>query len=205
MPKALTSARRAFTIVELMMVVAIIGVLLGIVTSAASSSIKRARVHKANTVCTLVEQGLATYYAQYGKWPGSVGDAIKNGGYADQEYVVLETSQVDEMLVALIKEASEGNPLMDISGLYVSGNSNVRPREDNCPRCHGTRYTPAQGARGLDFIEALRGTKRNPQKMKVRSMHFGYPHYDDGNFMPFMVVYSVPADKMTVRQWHWEK
>ena len=39
-----------------------IGILLGIVTTAAASSIKQARVRKAEACCTVVEQGLAAYY-----------------------------------------------------------------------------------------------------------------------------------------------
>ena len=71
--------KKGFTIVELIMVVGIIGVLLGIVTTAASSSIKQSRQRKADACCTIIRQGLETYYAQEGKWPGSIGNQIENG------------------------------------------------------------------------------------------------------------------------------
>ena len=43
--------KKGFTIVELLMVISIIGILLGIVTTAASSSIKSARSRRADACC----------------------------------------------------------------------------------------------------------------------------------------------------------
>ena len=43
--------RRGFTIIELVMVIAILGILLGIVTTAAANSIKQARSRKAEACC----------------------------------------------------------------------------------------------------------------------------------------------------------
>ncbi len=185
--------KKAFTIVELMMVVCIIGILLGIVTTAASSSIKQARDHKANTCCKIVEQGFATYYAQKGKWPGSIGSKIESGsfstrdneeglqGRSNTDRYVLEAGEIDSMIRDLIAETKKNNPMMDISGLYVS------------------RGTGEAGSRahGLDFMDAVRGTKQSKKKMTVSEMHFGYPD-SNGWFRRFKVVYSIPTDEMKV-------
>ncbi len=184
--------KKAFTIVELMMVVAIIGMLLGIVTTAAASSIREARQRKADACVKIVEQGIATYYAQKGRWPGPVGDRLEaNGtissrsndegvnGQSDANKYVLSDSEVRETVLALIQEWKQNNnPLMDFSGLYVarSAGSNVR---------------------GMDFMDAIRGTKQSKRKMKLAEMHFGYPNAH-GYFRSFKIVYSIPTDEMKV-------
>ncbi len=185
--------KKAFTMVELMMVVAIIGILLGIVTTAASGSIKQAREHKANTCCKIVEQGFATYYAQKGEWPGSIGKRIASGsfgtrnneegvdGHSNSDKYVLEASEIRDMIKALIDEAKKNNPMMDISGLFVSRNAGE----------------PGSKAHGLDFMDAVRGTKQSRKKMSVSEMHFGYPD-SNGHFRRFRVVYSIPTDEMKV-------
>lgn len=188
--------RRGFTIVELMMVIGIIGILLGIVTTAAASSIKQARTRKAASCCTVVEQGLAAFYAQKGYWPGSIGARIRSGSlsarsntegvdnYTDSDKYVLDSSEIDSMIVDLINMSRQGNPCMDISGLFVS------------------RSQGEAGSRsiGLDFMEAIRGTKQSKKKMKVAEMHFGYPESSHGYFRRFKVVYSIPSDEMKVSQ-----
>ncbi len=186
--------RKAFTIVELMMVVGIIGILMGIATTAISSSIKQARVHKSTTSRRILEQGFATYYAQKGKWPGAIGERIANGslgtrsndegvdGDSNTDRYVLTASEIDEMVRALINETKKNNPMMDISGLYVS-------------RDQGN---PGSKARGMDFMDAIRGTKQSKKKMKVAEMHFGYPDAGSGYFRHYKVVYSIPTDEMKV-------
>jgi len=188
--------KKAFTIIELMVVIGIIAILLTLVTTAASSSMKQARVRKAQACCMIVQQGLATYYAQKARWPGSVGDRIHSGGISsrsndegvngntDPDKYVLDGSEIDDMIAKLIQETKRGNPLMDISGLFVS------------------RSQGEAGSReyGLDFMPAVRGTKQNRKKMKVSEMHFGYPESSHGYFRRFKVVYSIPTDEMKVSQ-----
>lgn len=186
--------RRGFTIVELMMVIGIIGILLGIVTTAASSSIKQARARKADTTCTLVEQAFATFYAQKGYWPGTVGQDIKNGKLStrtnklgpsyqsDPDQYELSASEVDSMISDIIEETKKGNPLMDISGLFVSRGNGYRTGRDY----------------GLDFMDAIHGTRKSARKMRVSEMHFGYPETNSGYFRHFWVIYSIPSDSFKV-------
>ncbi len=177
--------KKAFTIVELLMVVAIIGILLAIIVTAAASSIREARKRKADACCRIIEQGFATYYAQEGEWPeigsnpqGAGTYDKKAGGDPDYERVIIRDENVDKMIVKLIEKAKEGNPMMDISGLFVTDQSGDK-------------------ARGRDFMDAIRGTKKHPPKMKVSSMKFGYPSAD-GYFRRFKVVYIVPTDEIKV-------
>ena len=179
--------RKGFTIVELMMVIGIIAVLMGIITTAASSSIKSSRSRKADVLCSVVQTALATYYEQKGEWPvtisagGSQQDGSGSNNNPDQ--VVLNAGQVRQCVKALVDEAKKNNPMMDISGLFVS-------------RSPGERNSGA--AYGLDFMQAIRGTKQSQQKMKTAEMYFGYPEEEHGWFRRFRMVYSVPGDTITV-------
>lgn len=181
--------RKGFTIVELLMVIGIISVLMGLVVTASSASIKSSRKHKTDALCTLVQAGLAAYYAQEGRWPTDIcnnpsprtnkeGSDRKN----DPDKIVLKGSEVRECVLALVKKAKDNRPLMDISGLFVS-------------EFEG-RY--GQNCYGLDFMQAIRGTKKSPKKLSSSSMHFGYPDESTGRFRHFKMVYSIPGDSLSV-------
>ncbi|MGN1075254.1 MAG: type II secretion system protein [Eubacteriales bacterium] len=186
--------KRGFTIIELLVVVVILGILLGIMTTAAASAVKQAREHKANVLCACVQQGLATYYAQKDRWPGSVGDRIANGSLGsksneegansqtDPNKYILDGTEVRNMIKALIDETKKGNPLMDISGLYVSRDSGE----------------PGRRGFGLDFTDAIHGTQHSRKKMSTSEMYFGYPERERGYFRRFKITYAIPVDEMKV-------
>lgn len=211
--------RKGFTIVELLMVIGIIGVLMGIVTTAASESVTASRIRRAEALCSLVQAGFNNYYAQYDRWPGAIGDRIANGsigtrsnnegtdGSSDTEQYVLTTAEAEDCVLAMIAETKKGNPVMDVSGLFVCSKrtaSNVDPVEEfcNCMAGNHRKYLP-RGAYGMDFMSAIHGTRKSPQKLSTSQMHFGYPHPDNGRFMPFQVIYSISTDSFTVKRWHW--
>lgn len=187
--------KKAFTLIELMVVLSIIGILLGITVQAVSGQFRKSREQKASALCVIVHQGIETYRAQKDRWPGSVGDRIAGGdvlsrgndeGFdntSDYNKYVLESSEVRDMVKTVVREAvNNGNPMMDISALYVSSSPGEK---------HDRGY-------GMDFMDAVRGTERHPQKMSVDQMYFGYPDPSTGYFRRFKIVYSVPTDSMEV-------
>jgi len=182
--------KRGFTIVELLMVIGIISILMGIITTAVSSSIKSSREQKATSLCALVQAGLATYREQKGDWPATFSAQRSNDegvdGKSDQETVELTGAEVRQCVKALVDETKNGNPLMDIAGLFVS-------RSDG-----ELSGSSVKAAYGLDFMQAIRGTKRSQTKMKTAEMYFGYPDLKTGYFLRFKMVYSIPADIITV-------
>ena len=208
----MSAVRRAgFTIVEMMVVVAIVGILLGIVTTAASSSIKQARGRKADACRMLVQQAVATFYAQKGRWPGSVGSKIESGVQGNKkgtrgEVYTLSADEVRSAMLEILKEVKSGNPLMDISGLYVSASKN-EPNHKPCGDWENgdqlETYWPAKGAYGLDFWDAVHGRRKDSNaRMTTSQMSFGYPH-SDGGFMPFEFDYYISSDEMKVTKWHY--
>ena len=190
--------KRGFTIVELMMVAGVIVVLMGIVTTAASQSIRASRSRRAEALCSLVLAGFNAYYAQYDKWPGSIGERIASGsigtqgnregedGTSDNDKYVLSGSEVRDCVKALVDETKKGTPVMDVSGLYVS-------RFDG--EMSGDRVKKAAG---MDFMSAIHGTRTSQRKMTTSEMYYGYPDTATGYFLRFKIVYSIPTDTFTV-------
>lgn len=190
--------KRGFTIVELLMVVGIIAVLLGIVTTAASSSVKMSRRRKAQALCTMVEAGLATYYAQKDEWP--ITDLPDDKGVEAS----LTGEQVRNCVRTLVQETKDGNPMLDISGLFVSRQTGEPTKSVSCGQCNHDRWYAPKGHWGMDFMSAIHGTRKSQKKMKLNEMYFGYPHPDSGGFMRFVMTYNVAADQIHVGTWHWD-
>lgn len=182
--------KKGFTIVELLMVIGIIAVLMGIVTTAASESMKASRKRRTDALVTLVQAGLAAYYAQNDEWPvsfkGKAGNHKTDANDIDENQYDLDAKEVRECVRKIVESAKEGNPLIDVSGLWVS-------RSDG----------DASGGRGfgMDFMSAIRGTRKSSTKMKLADMYFGYPNESTGAFTRFGMGYSISADQLRVGRW----
>ena len=181
--------KKAFTIVELMVVIAIIAVLVTIVFSAVKGSLAASRERRTEALCQTVQSGLAAYRAQYDRWPDPLGASVESGtfggsnregvdGRNNSDMYVLQPDEVRSLVKALVEEARKGNPLMDISGLFVSRDPGERGGKGS----------------GMDFMSAIRGTKRSKKKMSTSEMYFGYQDRDTGHFRRFKMVYSIPTD-----------
>jgi len=176
--------KRGFTIVELLMAVAIIGILLGLSATAVTGAIRRGRQQQASACVQIVNQGAAVYYAVYGQWPGPIGSKVVGGSpvstTGESEYYVLSAEEVRRTVKALVDEARQGRPMMDISGLFVSKSSGES----------GTR------AFGVDFLSAIHGTKKSGKKMTSGEMYFGYPEETHGWFRRFNAYYYPKTDRL---------
>ena len=190
--------KKGFTIVELMVVIGVIIVLMGIVTTAAAQSIRASRERRAAALCELVKAGMNAYYARHDEWPGSVGSKIANGsigtrgndegadGSNDNDKYELTGEEVRSCVKALVDETKNGTPVMDISGLFVS-------------RFPGEMSgQTVKRAAGMDFMSAIHGTRTSRKKMTTSEMYFGYPDPKTGHFLRFKMVYSIPTDQFSV-------
>ena len=203
--------KKGFTIVELMMVVGIIIVLMGVITTAAAQSIRASRTRRADALCSLVQAGMNAYYARYDEWPGSIGSRIANGsigtrsndegtqGSSDNDKYVLTGTEVRSCVKALVDETKNGTPVMDISGLFVSRFPGELSGGTGSGNAKGeTSASSVRKAYGMDFMSAIHGTRTSRKKMTTSEMYFGYPDPKTGYFLRFKMVYSIPTDQFAV-------
>ena len=185
--------KKAFTLLELMVVLAIIGILLGIVMAVASSSIQWARDSKARALCKVVQSGIEEYKAQKDKWP-HIDDQLSNltssnrtnkDGYKEEHDAAryhLTAEEVRNVIRTVIEDSvKDSSPMMDFSKLYVS-------------RSPGNAGSEAYG---YDFWDAVKGAKKR-SPMDINEMYFGYPETYNGYFRSFRIVYSIPTDSLEV-------
>lgn len=191
--------RRAYTIIELLMVVAVISILLTLIFKGISGSLYAARERRTETLLQVVRSGIDAYRAYEGQWPQVLQNHVESGNFPgenkeasdvsnrrthDPNVYVLPGDEVREMVKTLVDEAKKGNALIDISALFVSRDTGKKD---------GKGF-------GLDFTAAVHGTRTSRRKMSTSQMYFGYPDKETGHFRRFKMVYAIPTDTLTVRE-----
>ncbi len=185
-----TRTRRAgFTIVEMLMVIGILAVLMGLVTTAASAAIRQSRNRRTEATKQVIQSGIATYRAQKNFWPPKGGklqswadDGVDSGDglEGDTHVAFLSTSDYDKMMRELASASvKDSSPMMDFGGVMVASASAAG-------KDHG---------RGRVFAEEVR--KKSGKKLKLSEMVFGYIT-KDGYFRRYLVQYNAESDTVTV-------
>lgn len=177
------SRSQGFTIVEMLMVLGIIAVLLGLVTSAAMTAIRHAREKRTAASLQVIQAGIATYRSQNGEWPGPLKGYAENGLSGGRRNYTLNDSEYDQVLTEIVKESvnsSAANPMMDVTGLIVS------PKGGN-------------GSWGVEFREAIKKQHKHGGTIKLSNMAFGYLS-QGGKFSRFKITYNADSDHVTVSQ-----
>lgn len=187
--------KSGFTIVEMLMVVGVLAILMGIVSTAASAVIRHARNRKATAVKGVVQAGIATYRSQRDVWPPKGGQLNKwaddglsgsqaNGVSSGNHVAFLSADQYDDMMYELAKVSvgeTGASPVMDVMGISVA-----------------RRSAASSGrGRGQEFSEAIKKNKRHGETYSLKEMAFGYIT-EKGYFRRFIVQYNVDADAVEV-------
>ena len=89
-------ARPGFTIVEMLAVIGVVAVLISIIASVASNSIRAARSKRAAIMASSLQQAIAAYYAEEGKWPSLIENANTDG----MDTIVFKGTQADQIFRA---------------------------------------------------------------------------------------------------------
>ena len=195
--------KKAFTIVELLVVVAIIGILLGLVTMAANGALKNARAKRATAMCAILQQGVNAYYAKKGEWPTTIENKSKNMNGKD--VYVFEGGEADAVFQEIVKLSVGANAsmrLLDPMGLFVAESGRLKNGGNGCFDNHGAKnddnYCGNKGCiNGRDFSAAV---KKGDQHLSISKMAFGYPGKEHGKFCRYWISYNGRTDSVTVSE-----
>jgi type IV pilus assembly protein PilA len=141
--------QKGFTLIELMIVVAIIGILAAIAIPAYQDYTIRAQVSEGLTLASDIKAGVAEYFAQTGDWPANLEEAGLGSADADDKegrYVESVNVTVGTIQITYGKDANGkvNNGRLDIQP-YTNDNGDVVWRCGNADAPAGADAQP-QGA-----------------------------------------------------------
>ena len=93
--------RGGFTIVEMLVVVAIIAILAGAITMGVNGMFYKSRVGRAKAMRAMLQSGLETFYARTGEWPSPIKD-IADNNKGGQDEVVLTADKADRCFYEIV-------------------------------------------------------------------------------------------------------
>ena len=176
--------KKGFTIVELLMVIAILAVLLGIITTAATASIRQARERRTQAMKQTLQNGIAAYKSRdrRGQWPGKLeswADQGNNGtvGYlskGDYDGVVQDVLRLSAGKVA-------SNRVLDPVGLLVM-NASYEDGKSN----------------GYDYRAVATKNGKYAKRMSSSEMTVVYQDRDTGKAYRYIIEYNTESDEVTV-------
>ena len=169
--------KKGFTIIELMVVIALLAVLLGIITTAATASIHQARERRTQAIKQTLQNGIAAYRARKDEWnwaeqqnKGTVG-FLSNGDY-------------DRVMQELLKASAGKSPknrVMDPVGLLVMSASTLDGQSG-----------------GMDYRAVATKNHKYAKRMSSNEMTVVYPAKDTGKTYRYVIEYNTESDSVTV-------
>lgn len=196
--------KKAFTLLELMMVVAVISVLIGIVSVAAAGAIRNARSKRADAMRVALEQGIAAYYAQEGVWPDKI---EKKAGSMTEDTYTFTGSEADSILQQVVGKAfgkggGRRSVLVDPSALFVADSSRIGNNGEGCYDNHSNRNNAGtfcgdkKCIAGLDFTQAA--NRNSKSYIPFAKLAFGYQGTEEAKFRRFWITYNGKTDAVSV-------
>ncbi len=177
--------KKGFTIVELLMVVAILATLLGIITTAVFASIRQARDRRAEAMRQTLQNGLVAYRQLNDKWPKKLEELADNPQQYKETIITLPTADYDDVVQELLKVSvgkNVKNRVMDPVGLLIMGKSGTDGRSS-----------------GVDFRSAAQKNGPYAKRMSTSEMTVVYQG-GNGKAYRYKIDYNTETDSVTVRK-----
>ena len=174
--------KRGFTIIELLMVVAILAVLLGIITTAATASIRQSREQQTRAVKLILQNGIAAYKARKDEWPGKL-DEWKDKSH-DGTVGYLSKGDYDEVVQEVLRVSTgkyAKNRVMNPVGLTVMDVS----QDDNTTGC-------------VDFRSVNTKNNRHVKQLEYNEVTVVYPKKDTGKAYRYVIEYNAETEDVSV-------
>ena len=162
--------KKGFTLIELMIVIAILAVLLGIITTVASASMRKARERRTQAMLQTLQNGIAAYRERMDKWPGKLENVAKDR--TNDETYTLTDDEYDSVVQELLKVSGGKNPknrVLDPVGLLVMR---------------------VGGSRAREYREVTKKNGKYGKRMSANEMTVVYSNADDGTAKRFHIRYS---------------
>lgn len=196
--------KRGFTLVEMLIVIAVIGVLVGITVVALKGVLASARSKRCDSMKVILAQGISAFYAQEGEWPEVIEQQLKKQN-ANEKSIEITNGDADKLFREVVGKAfgksGSKSMLLDATGLYVCEANRCGNANKGCFGNHSdssaANCCKGKGCRqGIDFAEAVKkGGKRH---IPLANMAFGYPDPNTDMFHRFKVIYNTRTDSVTV-------
>ena len=179
--------KKGFTLIELMVVIAILAVLLGIITTAAMASIRKSRERRTQAMKLTLQNGIAAYKAsRKHEWPGVIEDWAAQAKH-DGKIGYLSTSpggDYDKVVQELLRVSAGKNAqsrVLDPVGLLIMNASD-----------------PDGNADGRDYRAVATKNSKYGKRMSSSEMTAVYQNADSGRYYRYVIDYNTESDHVTV-------
>ena len=174
--------KKGFTIIELLMVIAILAVLLGIITTAATASIRQSRERQTQAIKQTLQNGIAAFKVRKDKWPGELEK------WANQEHQgtigYLSNHDYDGVVQDILKYSTgkfAKNRVLDPVGLSIIPVG----KDDGKVGC-------------MDFRSVTTKNNKHAKHMEWHEMTVVYPKTENGLAYRYVIEYNSESDAVTV-------